>query len=189
MNTRHFAYTLRMFNLYKKQVYSNKKSILNDALNGNITISDFYVLTQVLTPQSQGPIYEKYFCQSRGFTKTKNKNFGDFHDFKGNHYEYKFSGLNQGSLLHVVQIRPWQAITGYYIQKLVSEKLYTFYITKEHMKTECVKLKARPAHGTKQANANNENVELRFDMKVDSEDFKRWMKEYLVHETDILKID
>lgn len=163
----------------KKLAYSVRHNLMEYVLQGKITENDFYKITSLLTPQSRSPLWQNYFIEKNGFDKLKSKeNKGDCVK-NGICYEYKASGFNEGSGLHVIQIRLWQDC-DYIIQFIEKDKVYTFILTKEEMKEEIQKCGSTSAHGTKEANESNENVELRLStIRKGDKNWNRWVKKYL----------
>ena len=88
-------------------------------------------------------------------------------------YEYKSSGYNQDNSVHMLQIRPWQNC-DYIVQSISDNGAITYVLTHSEMKL----LKASRAHGTKVLR-NNENIEFRMTLKIDSDDWQRWINNYL----------
>ena len=172
--------SLLNFRRIQNWVISNRKSLVRQTLNKQLSEPNFYLYVQFLSAQSAAPLCEEYFRQKNRFKKRKNIDLGDFQDTYGNHYEYKCSLVNQKNCLNVVQIRKWQDIAGYYIQKVTEEEVYTFQLSRDHMSQECVLLKATSAHGSKKTNKDNKHIELRFTMKVGSDDWYRWCDTYLI---------
>ena len=61
---------------------------------------------------------------------------------------------------------------------------YSFKLSKNEMAGELTKLKAIPINGTKKANEGNTKSALRFALSLESEEFKRWKKSYLLTTED-----
>jgi hypothetical protein len=83
-----------------------------------------------------------------------------------------------------VQIRPWQNIAGL-IGVVIDVRVnpYSidiFKIPKADLLFECEQLKATSAHGTKEANRENSNIELRFSFPIspDNKHYVRWKERY-----------
>ena len=55
------------------------------------------------------------------------------------------------------------------------------------MKEEVNLCKASSAHGTKATNKKKSNIERRFTVKQDTEDWERWVKKYLINEDILFK--
>ena len=124
-------------------------------------------------------MWEKYFMMKYGAISIRSQeNAGDF-ILDGVHYEYKASSNDEG-VLHIVQIRLWQNC-DYLIQHIEPEKkVITFCLRHADMEQEMTKrLSISAAHGTKEANEKNENVELRTTIEVGSDDWRRWLESYL----------
>jgi hypothetical protein len=89
--------------------------------------------------------------------------------------------------LNFVQIRPWQNIAGYTgialdITKEVTD-VQVYMLPKFKMLQELEIMKATAAHGTKGANVSNNNVELRFSLRIDDKDpnWIRWQNYRVNH--------
>ena len=154
-----------------------RNELIDLTLEQVITEQEFYKISSMLTPQSRSPIWEKYFVRKHNCKKVnKKEERGDFKKH-GRYYEYKCSGYNQDNSVHIVQIRPWQEC-DYIIQSISDHGATTFVLTHTDMMLEMKNLKASRAHGT-QALVNNENIEYRMTLNIDSADWKRWINNYL----------
>ena len=110
-------------------------------------------------------------------------NLGDFK--KGSkYYEYKASGFNQNNSVNIVQIRLWQQC-DYIIQSITYEEINTFLLKHNDMIMETDLCRASSAHGTKTANKDNKNKELRMTIYKESENWDRWQKKYLVNNNNV----
>lgn len=162
-------------------IHKNRDTIFDQAIQKKITLIDFYKATSLLSSQSRSPFWEKFFIQVLGAKKVPSTDgCGDLL-WNKKYFEYKISGVNTGNLLHAVQIRIWQKVD--YIIHYISKdfKSYVFVLSHAQMLSELKLLKASSAHGTKEANAKNENVEFRFTINPDSNDFIRWVKNYKIN--------
>ena len=161
-------------------VAENKKKILSDFNNGKLSNGEFYTATALLTPQSRSSLYEKAIISSLNGTKNKAKdNIGDT-KINGKNYEIKVSGVNVDKSLHLVQVRLWQN-TDYIIQFIDIDNGYisTFFVlTHNEMVEEMGLLNATAAHGTKEANKKNGNIEYRTTLRKNTPSFKRWVEKY-----------
>lgn len=154
-----------------------KKHLIPLAIKRCISESDFYRITSLLTPQSRSSLWEKYFILKHKCCKINlSEDRGDF-EKNGIYYEYKSSGYNLDSALHVVQVRLWQTC-DYLIQSISDDAIATFHVPHKNMSDEVEKLNASVAHGTKTANKENKNIELRFTVKKDTEHWQRWCQNY-----------
>ncbi len=162
-----------------KKVNIVKPHIMGLVNNGMISEKDFYTISSFLTPQSRSPLWQNYFIAKVGAAKVKAKdNRGDF-EWNSKFYEYKISGFNADSNLHMVQVRIWQNCD--YVVQYVSPDCnppITFLLEHKQMAEELNMLKATSAHGTKKANINNANIELRCSLKYKSQDWDRWQDCY-----------
>ena len=182
-------FVLENIHNYQKIVsvaYALKERLIELVADKVITELEFYKITSLLTPQSRSPLWEKYFIIKHGCNKiTAQKNSGDF-EKNGQSYEYKASGFNQDEALHVVQVRLWQEC-DYIIQSISDEKVFTFLVSHTDMKEEIGKCKASSAHGTKQSNEENRNIELKFTVKRGSAGWARWCERYLVPHDEVFR--
>lgn len=172
----------------KKLAQNNPRYGFNDDFN------TFINKMLCLTPQSYGMRLQRYFIEKFGFTVLKaHENIGDFKDLNNDPWELKISIITpSNNSLNLVQLRPWQAIKGYYCVVIdttsSSYQEHIFKLTKEEMAEECDLMKATAAHGTKHANTSNENVELRLSLNTSStnEHFSRWIKKYKVNTLSLI---
>lgn len=155
-----------------------KDKLVDLCLNNDITEAEFYKVTFLLTPQSRSPLWEKYFIKKHHCTRNqKNQNAGDF-NMAGVNYEFKVSA-NLNNTVNIVQIRTWQKC-DYIIQAILIEKeeVFTFKLRHSDMIKEMKILKASVAHGTQSANKNNQNIEYRMSLHIDSTEWHYWVKNY-----------
>ncbi len=142
-----------------------------------ISEQDFYKISSVLSTQSRSPLWENYFIKKHDCERvSKSEDRGDFKK-NGKYYEYKSSGYNQDNSVHILQIRPWQDC-DYIIQSISDDGATTFVLKHAEMIIEMGKLKAYPAHGTRKALVNNENIEYMMTVKRNSADWDRWVNNY-----------
>lgn len=182
-NSHKISYVLEHFDIVEKVrhfVFEIRKDLLSLALKNKITEKNFYKITSLLNPQSRSTLWQDYFVQKNQYEQVKAKE--DKGDFKvGNkYYEYKVSGFNVGNVLHLVQIRPWQECS-YIIQSIQKDKVFTFELTNKQMKKEIKLCHGSSAHGTKTANIDNKNKELRMTIKIGDSNWERWLKLYKIH--------
>jgi hypothetical protein len=158
-------------------------SIENPELGFDLPIRDFITVMQMLTAQSYGSRIQNRMIKELGFKKVSARdNCGDCKDTFGDFWEVKCSIITPTNpSLNFVQVRPWQNIRyiGIAFDTRVKPTNIEFYrLDKSQMTAECEIMKASSAHGTKEANKNNSNKELRFDIKIDPMDtnYIRWQK-------------
>ena len=157
--------------------YQIRKYLINLTLENEISEQDFYRISSILSPQSRSPMWQNYFIHKYECTKIPaQKDRGDFIK-NDKYYECKASGYNQDNAIHIVQIRLWQSC-DYIIQYMSDEGAMTFLLTHENMKEETDKLNASSAHGTQTVSQVDNYDELRMTIKLQSDDWNRWMKEY-----------
>jgi len=169
--------------IYTQSLVRSITSKDNDA-GMDLPIEDFILVMQMLTPQSYGSRLEKRLIKQLGFNRIKSdKNMGDCEDSFGDQWEIKSSIINiSNDCLNMVQIRPWQDIKGYIVvvfdTRIDPIDIQVYRLDKNQMDKECDLCSANSAHGTKNANKNNKNVELRFSIKIDKSDiaFQRWQQ-------------
>ena len=159
-------------------VVSIRKKLIDLTIEDQvISEQDFYKISSVLSTQSRSPLWENYFIKKHDCERVKKEeDRGDFRK-NGRYYEYKSSGYNQDNSVHMLQIRPWQDC-DYIIQSISDDGATTFVLTHKEMLFEMKKLKAAPAHGTKEVVADNEKIEYMMRIKRDSADWHRWINNY-----------
>ena len=164
--------------------YEIKEHLINLTLKKEISENTLYKITGLLTPQARSPLWQNYFIKKHQCTKVSSEqNKGDFKK-DNKHYEYKASGFNQDGSLHIVQIRLWQKC-DYIIQSISHEHIYTFLVSHRDMQNEVDLCRASSAHGTKEANKENTNIELRVTVTRGSDNWKRWYNQYLVDDDKV----
>ena len=89
----------------------------------------------------------------------------------------KSSGYNQNNSVNIVQIRLWQDC-DYIIQSISDDRATTFVLTHAEMMLEMERLKASPAHGTKEIVADNKKIEYMMTVERGSADWDRWINNY-----------
>lgn len=159
-------------------VVSVRKQLIDLTLEEQVISEyDFYKISSILSTQSRSPLWENYFIKKHDCERVKrNEDRGDLKK-NGRYYEYKSSGYNQDDSVHILQIRPWQDC-DYIIQSISDDGATTFVLTHAEMMLEMNKLKASPAHGTRKALVNNENIEYMMTVKRGSVDWDRWIGNY-----------
>ena len=151
--------------------------LINLTFEQEISEQDFYKISSVLSTQSRSPLWENYFIKKHDCEKVKRRE--DRGDFKknGRYYEYKSSGYNLANSVHLLQIRPWQDC-DYIIQSISDDGATTFVLTHAEMMLEMERLKASPAHGTKEVVADNKKIEYMMTVERGSADWDRWISNY-----------
>jgi hypothetical protein len=135
-----------------------------------------------LTPQSYGSKIEKRVRNKNGMTKVKSTlGKGDGIDSDGNYKEIK-SSISDCNCFNVVQIRPYQDFYSYL--------LFFFNITEdgnvekymfEVPKNELMMLKGiNGAHGTKDSNSGNKNIEYRLTINIGDENWNLLINKYTI---------
>jgi len=145
-----------------------------------------------LSPKSYGTKIQNRIIEKNGLEVVKaNEDKGDFKKLE-QYYEIKTSFITvTNKNANITGIRPWQDINGYYIfiidaRILDNIKTYSFSLTKKEIEIELKELKAIPLNGTKKANKGNKNLPLRFSLSLESKDFKRWTKNYLLNTNETI---
>ena len=128
------------------------------------------------TPQSYGALIEKRIIKLNGFRKLKSElNIGDAEE-NGFNKEIKISisADDEQPTFNIVQIRPHANISSYLIWFIEIDKEcnilnHTFEVPKEDM----MKIPGvGGAHGTKESNVNQKNIEYRVTVKKNSAAWK-----------------
>jgi hypothetical protein len=157
-----------------------------DALYGfNERWVDFIKRMRLLTPQSYGGRVQNYLFRRLGWKPVDQKlDKGDVVNSLGQHFEVKVSLITEtNSQVNMVQIRPWQDISGHYIfvvdTTAVGWPLTHFFLSRNEMGSELALL-GTSAHGTKEATKDNANRELsiRLPWKPGADLFERWCRFY-----------
>ena len=137
---------------------------------------------RLLTPQSSGARFQNRIFESLGWEIVDQKlGKGDVKNSLNQFFEVKASVITTiNPLANIVQIRPWQEISGHYIFVIDSFNDYsvtTFYLSKAEMKQE-VELCATHSHGTKIINEANRHIEwsIRIPWRKDDKVYQRWQK-------------
>lgn len=147
----------------------------------------------LLNPQSYGSRIEKYIQTKLDWEKINaSLNEGDLKSKSDKNLELKASILTpNNNNLNLVQIRLFHDVDyylciAYDLRNLPEYKKYMFLLTHDEMELETKT--ACAAHGTKDSNLLNENIELRMSLvcEENNEVFKRWKKLYLVENYEVL---
>lgn len=133
-----------------------------------------------LNPQSYGGKIEKRIITKNNMKKVKSTlGRGDVIDTDTYYKEIKVS-LSDDGVFNIVQIRPYQDFHSYLlfffnINQDASINKYVFEIPKN----EIMKLRGiNGAHGTKESNSKNKNVEYRVTIKINDENWKLLTDKY-----------
>lgn len=169
-----------------KELYSKKKWGLDLPLEDLALVSATYP-----SAQQYGPKFEKWINHNMGWKNVKSSlGRGDSVIIKINingkdiYIEQKWSirtDVGPGGLQH----RFWQDVDYYlygHVDDSDSENITVdlYLLTKDQAIEESKLLNAVPTHGTKAANALNENIEYSMGVAYGSEDHKRWKAKYKV---------
>ena len=138
----------------------------------------------ILNPCSYGARIQKYVCSLLNLmTISPRLNVGDF-KFKDTFGEFKVTYLGQGLEYHITHIRQWQKFKYYLIVFIDCENDFTpeFYFIPKNIIN---KFKLSNMVGTKEANEDNHNVDLRTTIKKGSKEHKLLAKHNLLNGTSI----
>lgn len=180
--------TIKVLDIVREEAVKNK----------NYAFGDDWILfmkkMRLLTPQSSGAKYQNRIFESLGWTIVDQKlGKGDVKNSLNQFFEVKASVITTSNpLVNMVQIRPWQEISGHYIFVIDSFKDYkvtTFYLSKAEMKEEIEKCGGH-SHGTKKINEKNTHNEysIRFNWIKKDDICKRWEK-YEQKDMDVAKLN
>lgn len=146
--------------------------------------STFMKKMRVLTPQSSGSRIQNYIFRALGWTRVPASiNRGDVRNSLGQYFEVKVTIVSPSNrCANVVQIRLWQSISGHHVFVVDATNKYVvthFFLPKYDMARE-VELCGASAHGTREANRSNQNVEwaIRVNWNDRDEVYRRWMERY-----------
>ncbi len=158
------------------------KGIKDKQYDSNDGWRDCMKRMRVLTSLSNESRIQNYIFKSFGWTKVNQKeDKGDVKNDLGQYFEVKASTITtSNNTANIVQIRPWQDISGHHIfviDSLRDYKVTHYFLTKSEMKTE-VEYCANHSHGTKESNKENNHIEwsIRIPWKESDKVFKRWKK-------------
>lgn len=139
---------------------------------------------RVLTAQASGARIQNYLIRKYGWIKvSSNANRGDAKDSSDRYFEVKITIITTSNpLANIVQIRPWQKVTGHHIFVIDSINNYelTHFFLTEHEMQEEVNSCGQSAHGTRDADKDNKNKEWAIHMNWEGRDDtrSRWIKKY-----------
>ena len=118
-------------------------------------------MIRLLTSQSYGPLMEKLHIRHYNKFLSKvpaTKDLGDYKNTSGRHWEYKFSITNEKGNINFVQLRPWQQVDYVFEVLQLDDTLELYLVPKKEMQS-LLDQHGHGAHGTKEANLGNKNVE------------------------------
>ena len=185
----------------QKAVEYIQKLTQEEKISKDKTIEDFedtetfFRLIPALTPQAKAPLTEKFFSRKLGWEKiSSKKDKGDFKTQEGKIVELKVSYTNLAGQLNIKQVRLYQKDIDYYVCVYIDDfgdlkrDSRAFVLTKEQMEQE-VEQFGHFAHGTIEANKNNQNHEYNFSIPIKKEDDKKtkyWLENYRSFELEKL---
>lgn len=163
----------------------------NKELGFNIPLEEFINIMRLLPPQNYGTRIQNRVIKNLNFIKVKSsENKGDCLDNFGDNYEIKTSIIDVVNVdLNVVNVRKWQNVHYYIIGFDVRKdfKCYFFRLSARDMERELDLMSATSSLGTTTtSNKDNLNVERRFSVRIDSDDFVRWCETYLSNASDYI---
>lgn len=136
----------------------------------------------ILNPCSYGVRIQNYICELLSLTTiSSRRNTGDF-KYKDTFGEFKVTYLSQDLTYHITHIRQWQKFKYYLIMFIDCENDFTpeFYFIPKNIINN---FKLNNMVGTKEANEDNHNVELRITIKKGSKEHKLLNKHNLLKDT------
>jgi hypothetical protein len=168
--------TLKVLDIIRGEAIKNKEYAFKDDFRL------FMKKMRLLTSQSSGARLQNYIFRSFGWESVDQKlDRGDVKNNLGQYFEVKVSMITtSNNTANIVQIRPWQNISGHHIFVIDSKNDYKvthYYLSKSEMKTE-VEMCANHSHGTKESNKENNHIEwsIRIPWRESDKVFQRWKK-------------
>lgn len=171
--------TLSKLELAKNKFQKSKKIDTNQSLVDYIL--DCYT---TLNPCSYGSRLQNFVCELLNLVIISSRlNTGDF-IYKNTFGEFKVTFLGQDLNYHITHIRQWQKFKYYLIMFIDCENDFTpeFYFIPKNIIN---KFKLGNMVGTKEANEDNHNVDLRVTIKKGSVEHKLLAKHNLLKGTSI----
>jgi hypothetical protein len=169
--------TLNKLEAAKLKFQKSKKIDTNQSIIDYIL--DCYI---TLNPCSYGKRLQNYICNLLNlFVISSRLNKGDF-IYKDTFGEFKVTYLDQDLNYHITHIRQWQKFKYYLIMFIDCENDFTpeFYFVPKNIIN---KFKLGNMVGTKEANEDNHNVDLRVTIKKGSADHRLLNKHNLLKDT------
>jgi len=136
----------------------------------------------ILNPCSYGSRLQNYICNALKLLVINSRlNVGDF-KYKDTFGEFKVTYLGQNREYHITHIRQWQKFKYYLIMFIDCENDFTpeFYFIPKNILN---KFKLGNMVGTKEANEDNHNVDLRVNVKKGSAEHRLLVKHNLLKGT------
>jgi len=165
--------------------YELKRNSKDPRYGFNDNWNTFIKKVLALSPKSYGTKIQNRIMEKNNLESVKaNEDKGDF-KIDNKYFEIKCSLITVTNITaNITGIRPWQDVDGYYIFIIDAKDCkniitYSFKLSKIEMENELKVLNACPINGTKKANEGNTKSALRFGFSLESENFKRWCKDYL----------
>lgn len=140
---------------------------------------------RLLNPQAYGSRIQNYLFDKLGWERVPSRlDRGDVRNSPGQYFEVKMSFITpKNQEVNIVQVRPWQQISGHHIFVVDATDhyaLYHFGLSKNEMGAE-ISLIGSSAHGTTSAVRNNINREYRLGIpwRENHPAYQRWISQYL----------
>lgn len=167
---------LEFQNRIRKQAHEDKE------MGFDWELEKFINFMRILPPHNYGTRIQNRLIKRLNFQKVKrSENLGDCRDNFNDPYEIKVSIIDGVNMhLNVVNVREWQNVHYYIVAFDVRNnfKCHFFRLSRNEMKFELDKLTTSSSLGTIESNSENKNVEKRFSIEINSDDFKRWVEKY-----------
>ncbi len=99
----------------------------------------------------------------------------------GKYIEVKTSLIKNQKDARIARIRPWQNVDYYtvHIYYCSNNTVENFLLSKQQMQKELKTMNAIPMDNTKKANKKNKNIQVSFNLPINSPHHKRWQKKYI----------
>lgn len=181
-----------LIKMYEMQDIINQNFNENKTYGFDLDIYSFLLRCRYLKPQIYGLRLQAFISTLLKYKTTPSSlDCGDFKTRENEDVEFKCSFMDKIiRQFNVKQVRPWQELDWYYVFTVdfsdYRSLIYKCYkLTNKQMKEECELMGAKAIHSTKKSNENNENIELGFTVKLDTEHFLRWEANYLNKKLDL----
>jgi len=143
----------------------------------------------LLAPAAYGRRMENYMIEKAGLIRVSpSEDRGDSRNDLGAYFEGKISFKDTRGSYSLIQMRPWQDLSGYYFVLVDPdndfEEMY-FYLTKTEGIWEAYHA-GHTIHGTKKVVAGNKYNSRKIELKEGSLAYERWLNEYRVPDFDTL---
>jgi hypothetical protein len=150
----------------KKQLLEHLSKCEKDLKNNEPEdFEDFLICCKLFTnPQSYGTKIQNRWIRDNGYHKVNSsKNCGDYKDMDS-YVEFKVSYFSNNKWT-LLQLRPYQKIDRYDIMLIDKNYKYELYEIPKKQMDRLLKQYGDVAHGTKDSNIENKNLEYRISIK------------------------